>query len=47
MNDKALREHVDFLLGGGGAHLHFDRAVAGLPRYHPIAVIARLDRAIQ
>ena len=31
MNDKALREHVDYLLGGGGAHLDFDKAVAGLP----------------
>jgi hypothetical protein len=31
MNDKALREQVDYLLGGGGAHLDFDKAVAGLP----------------
>jgi hypothetical protein len=31
MSDKALREHVDYLLGGGGAHLDFDKAVAGLP----------------
>jgi hypothetical protein len=30
MNDKALREHLDYLLGGGGAHLDFDKAVAGL-----------------
>jgi hypothetical protein len=28
---KALREHVLYLLRGGGAHLDFDRAVAGLP----------------
>lgn len=31
MSDAALREHVLYLLGGGGAHLDFDRAVAGLP----------------
>jgi hypothetical protein len=28
---KALREHLLYLLGGGGAHLSFDKAVAGLP----------------
>jgi hypothetical protein len=31
MNDQALREHLDYLLGGGGAHLSFDQAVADLP----------------
>jgi len=31
MNDAALREHVLYLLDGGGAHLDFERAVAGLP----------------
>ena len=31
MTDKALREHLDYLLGGGGAHLSFDQAVADLP----------------
>ena len=31
-HDKALREHVLFLLGGGGAHLDFDKAFAGLAR---------------
>jgi hypothetical protein len=30
-NDKALREHLLCLLQGGGAHLSFDAAVAGLP----------------
>jgi hypothetical protein len=30
-HDKALREHLLYLLGGGGAHVGFDRAVAGLP----------------
>ena len=30
-DDKALREHVLYLLGGGGAHLDFDAAVAELP----------------
>ena len=28
---KALRQHVLYLLGGGGAHLDFAKAVAGLP----------------
>ena len=31
MSDKALREHVLYLLNGGGAHLDFDKAVANLP----------------
>ena len=31
MNDAALREHVLYLLDGSGAHLDFDKAVAGLP----------------
>ena len=30
-NDKALREHVLYLLHGGGAHLDFEKAVGGLP----------------
>src|SRR5437667_4808012 len=29
--DQALREHLVYLLGGGGAHLDFDAAVADLP----------------
>ena len=29
--DKALREHLLYLLRGGGAHLNFDAAVANLP----------------
>jgi len=29
--DKALREHLLFLLRGGGAHLDFDTAIADLP----------------
>lgn len=28
--DESLREHLLYLLGGGGAHLGFDQAVAGL-----------------
>jgi DinB family protein len=28
---KALRQHLLYLLGGGGAHLGFEKAVAGLP----------------
>jgi hypothetical protein len=27
----ALREHLLYLLKGGGAHLNFDKAIAGLP----------------
>ena len=30
-NDEALREHVLHLLGGGGAHLDFESALADLP----------------
>ena len=30
-NDKALRKDLQVLLGGGRAHIHFDKAVAGLP----------------
>ena len=26
MNDQALREHLDYVLGGGGAHLDFEKA---------------------
>jgi hypothetical protein len=29
--DEALRQHVLYLLNGGGAHLDFEKAVAGLP----------------
>lgn len=28
---NALRDHLLYLLGGGGAHLNFDKAVADLP----------------
>jgi hypothetical protein len=31
MNDQAMRQHLDYLLGDGGAHLNFDKAIAGLP----------------
>lgn len=31
MSMDALREHVVYLLQGGGAHLHFEEAIAGLP----------------
>jgi hypothetical protein len=30
-NDQQLREHVLFLLRGGGAHLDFEKAIDGLP----------------
>lgn len=30
-NDKALREHLEYLLKGGGAHVHFEDALAGFP----------------
>jgi hypothetical protein len=30
-NDTALREHVTYLLKGGGAHADFEAAVKGLP----------------
>jgi hypothetical protein len=28
---RPLREHLIYLLEGGGAHLHFDQAIAGIP----------------
>lgn len=31
MSDQALREHVVYLLRGGGAHLNFEQAIADLP----------------
>ncbi len=31
MTDDALREHLIYLLDGGGAHLDFEKAVSGLP----------------
>lgn len=31
MSDQALREHLLYLLSGGGAHLNFDQAIDGLP----------------
>jgi hypothetical protein len=30
-NDRALREHILYLLDGGGAHARFSDAVAGMP----------------
>jgi hypothetical protein len=30
-NDRALREHLCFLLKGGGAHVHFSDAIDGFP----------------
>ncbi len=30
-DDRALRDHVLYLLGGGGAHVDFEKAIAGLP----------------
>lgn len=30
-DDKILREHVRYLLRGGGAHVDFEAAIAGLP----------------
>ena len=32
-DDQQLREHVLYLLQGGGAHLDFDKAIAGLPAH--------------
>lgn len=31
MYDSSLRDHVLYLLKGGGAHLDFEAAIAGLP----------------
>jgi hypothetical protein len=31
LDDKALRQHLLYLLRGGGAHIDFERGLAGLP----------------
>ena len=31
MSDQSVREHVLYLLKGGGAHLGFEQAIADLP----------------
>ena len=31
MSDQAVRDHVTYLLEGGGAHLNFEHAIAGVP----------------
>jgi hypothetical protein len=31
MSDQSVREHVLYLLKGGGAHLNFDQAISDLP----------------
>jgi hypothetical protein len=31
-HDKALREHIVYLLKGGGAHVHFEDALTGFPK---------------
>src|SRR5207248_11179129 len=41
-HDKALREHLVFLLKGGGAHVHFIDAVEGFPEAKRGAFIAGL-----
>jgi DinB superfamily len=33
-NDRALRDHVLYLLRGGGAHVDFEKAIAGLAPEH-------------
>ena len=41
-NDKALREHLVYLLKGGGAHVHFMDAVEGFPEAKRGAFISGL-----
>lgn len=41
-NDRALREHLVYLLKGGGAHVHFTDAVEGFPETKRGAFIAGL-----
>lgn len=45
MNNAALRDHVLYLLDGGGAHLDFDKAVAGLPDEIRGAKAANIDHS--
>ena len=33
MSERALRDHLLYLLKGGGAHLNFDQAISGLPEH--------------
>src|SRR5438552_11922765 len=40
-NDRALREHLVYLLKGGGAHVHFMDAVEGFPEAKRGAFIDR------
>ena len=41
-NDKLLREHLVYLLKGGGAHVHFMDAVEGFPEAKRGAFVAGL-----
>jgi len=41
-NDRVLREHLVYLLKGGGAHVHFTDAVEGFPEAKRGAFIAGL-----
>ena len=41
-NDEAVRQHLVFLLKGGGAHVHFTDAVEGFPEAKRGAFIAGL-----
>lgn len=42
MSDAAVRDHLVYLLGGGGAHLSFDEAIADLPPQLQGAKVARV-----
>jgi DinB family protein len=41
-SDRALREHLVYLLKGGGAHVHFTDAVEGFPEAKRGAFVAEL-----
>jgi hypothetical protein len=45
-NNRSLREHVLYLLGGGGAHLSFDDALAGLAAEKRGETPAGLDHSV-
>lgn len=45
-NDRSLREHVLYVLAGGGAHLSFDDAIAGLPSEKRAEKPAGMDHSV-
>lgn len=45
MPDQSLREHVIYMLSGGGAHLDFEAAIANLPEEFHAAKVDRVPHS--